>query len=323
MGRKIRPGLYIEPDFREEYAAAGFIKSMLLQMDSSYFMNDVIGYAHSRMAQGFDDYMTVLSQSNENRYHHVYEPGMVGFQEAQLWEHRLYGTGDKRQVSWEWQLSRLPILKPEERAMNPDDPMSEVDSEVIEKLSDEDYVFYMRAPMMEYGLRANIVPTNAKFLFIPTFATQYFRDRKARTSREVNFRMAKHNVPNFSYHNPQEPSGAGGGKQTDGTVGQFTAAWVGYWTQGPADEVFNMEVQPYIETSMGEAEQWIGKAAKQIKSRKVRSVGASFTTFADHEQAEETGRNLAIAFVKGKARSYRQASKHVDKYGYFNGEQGY
>jgi len=190
-------------------------------------------------------------------------------------------------------------------------------------LSDEDYVFYMRAPMMEYGLRANIVPSNAKFIFVPTFATQYFRDRKTGTSRETNFRMTKHNVPNFSYRNPQEPSGAGGGKQKDGTVGQFTAAWVGYWTQGPADEVFNMEVQPYIESSMGEAEQWIGKAAKQVKSKRVRSVGATFSTFADHDKAMETGRNLAIAFTKGKANSYRKASKHVDKYGYFGGEEGY
>lgn len=323
MGRKIKPGLYVEPDLRAGFAATGFIKEMTMQMESSYFINDVIEYAHSQMASGFDDYMTILSQSNENRYHHVYEPGMVGFQEAQLWEHRLYDTGKTRQVSWEWQLSRLPILKPEDRAMNPDDPMSEVDPDVIEKLSDEDYIFYMRAPMMEYGLRANIVPTNAKFLFIPTYAVQYFRNRKSGTSTETNFKMAKHNVPDFSYRNPQEPSAAGGGEAQDGTVGQFTAAWVGYWTQGPADEVFKTQVQPMLEKSMEDAEEWIGKAARQIKGGKTRKISASLITFADNEQAEETGRNLALAFVKGKARSYRQAAKHVDKYGYFGGEQGY
>jgi hypothetical protein len=316
MGRKIKPGLHLEFELDEGYAATGFAYEMTKQIDTNVYMNDVIHFAHAVMSKEFDEVAAVAAVGRVN-LSHVYEPGHEGNPEFQLWDHRLYGRGKQQQASFEWLPSRLPILKPEARSHDPEDPMSKVDSDIIEHLSEEDYVFVMRAPMMEYGLRANILPTNAKFLFIPTFeGGRWYRNKKEGTSTFGAYRLEKHNIPDFNYRNPQDPSGE------DGTVGNFTATWVAYWAGGGAEEVWNTQVVPLIEEGFSEAEYYMGRAVRKVKSGKNRRVSASISSFASQEAAMEAGRNLAIAFVKGQAASYRQAAKHIERHGYF-GEGGY
>lgn len=315
MGKRITPGLFLEPELEDGYAALGFANEMTKQISSPYYMNDLIEYTHAVMSKEFDLMMQAVASANPNRFAHVYEPGKVGIQTMQLWKHSLYGRGASREAAFEWIPSVLPILKPAERATDSSDPMSKVPSEIIDKLSTEDYVFRMRAPIMEYGLKVNIVPVNAKFLFIPTFAVQNLRGKNRKSRTPSNFRFEKHNIPDFEYRNPQEPSG------TDGTVGQFTAAWVGYWSGGGADDVWNSKIKPLIENGLTgrEVEAEIGRATKMV--RKKRRGTMTISSFNDVVAAQEAGANLARAFIKGKARSYRQAAKHVKAKGYFGGER--
>lgn len=316
MGRKIKPGLHLEFELQEGYAATGFAYTMTEQIDTPVYMNDLIKFSHAVMAREFDEVAAAAALSKVNLTH-VYEPGHEGNPDFQLWQHRLYGRGKNQEASFEWLPSHLPILKPEERSHDQQDPMSKVDDDIVEQLSTEDYVFVMRAPMMEYGLKANITPKNAKFLFIPTFdGGRWYRNKKEGTSRFGAYRLEKMNVPDFNYRNPQDPSGS------DGTVGNFTATWVSYWAGGGADEVWMTQIKPMVETGFNEAEHYIGRAVRQVKSGKSRNTNMRLSTFNSAEAAVEAGRNLAIAFVKGQAASYRQAAKHIGRHGYF-GEGGY
>ena len=316
MGKKIKPGLHLEYELDEGYAATGFAYEMTKQIDTPAYMTDLIHFTHAVMAKEFDEVAAAAALSNVNLTH-VYEPGHEGNPDFQLWEHRLYGRGAQQQASFEWLPSHLPILKPEERAQDESDPMSKVDDDIVSELSTEDYVFVMRAPMMEYGLKANILPKNAKFLFIPTFdGGRWYRNKKEGTSRFGAYRLEKQNIPDFNYRNPQDPSG------DDGTVGNFTSVWVAYWAGGGADDVWNTQVKPMVEAGFDEAEHFMGRAVRTVKAGKSRKATVRLSTFNSSEAAMEAGRNLAIAFIKGQAMSYRQASKHIGKHGYF-GEGGY
>ena len=288
----------------------GFIKTMSTEMSSDMYLSDVISYAHAAMADNFDEQTAMIARNNPDRLHHVYEPSHTGERDFQLWEHRLYGRGKSRQASFEWKESVLPIEKPRERHNDPNDPMSKVPMDVIDKLSDQDYIFFMRAPIMEYRMRVNITPKNAKYLFIPTFQGQARRGNANDTwQKQVNYRFDKQNLPDWDYRNPQEPSGG------DGTVGQFTAQWVGFWAGGGADATWNDNVKRVIEKDTALADAEISKAAR-TRTRKRRGT-AALSVFADNDAAFEAGANLARAFVHGKAKSYTQAAKYIRKRGLF------
>jgi hypothetical protein len=254
-------------------------------------------------------------------FQHVYEPNHVGEPGFELWTNKLYGRGEKRQASFEWKVSKLPILKPEERLANPEDPISlvrdEISEEAWQKLNDEDYVFRMRAPIMEYGLTTVITPRpGTKALFIPTFATNWHMTGSVKqgNKRSVahNFRFEKTNVPDWDYKNPQEPSVRGT------TVGQFTAQWVAFWAGGGADAAWSGHVKRGIE---GGLDDWGKAMGKKVKGTRTRRGTAKVFAFNENRAAEEAGRNLAKAYITGKARSYAQASKYIDKYGVYGGQR--
>lgn len=317
MGVVKKPGIDLEFELEEGYFATGFAQGLAQTISSKYYLTSVVEYAHTMMSRDFNDTMSAISQNKPWAFQHVYEPGQVGVQSMQLWENKLYGRGEKRQASFTWKMSHMPILTPEERLDDPKDPINaaadELSDEAWMKLNEKHYVFRMRAPIMEYGLRTDIKPRpGTKMLFIPTWKKQFHYTGSRRTgtikATPKNFMFSKHNVPDFNYHNPQEPSVKGG------TVGQFTAQWVAFWSGGGATASFNSHVRGALEGGLGEWEKQFGRSMSGSRTRK---GVASFKTFNNKKAAFESGRNLAKAFVEGKARSYKSASKYIDDYGVF------
>lgn len=284
------------------------------EINTDQYLADVIEYSYALINKEFNSVMTALAASNPDRFKHVYEPGKTGIEQYKLWNMKLYGRGRKREASFEWIPSVMPILTPRQRAMDPNDPMSKVPNEVIEKLSDRRYVFRMQAPIMEYRMKVAITPVNSDFLFIPTMNSR--RHRTSGGSYETrNYRFEKYNMPDWDYRNPQDPSGS------ESTVGQFTSAWVAFWNGGGAEQVWDSEIAPGIEKGLATgAGSQINNAAKMVRRR---SASIEFSTFNDNYAAFESGANLARAFIRGKARSYRQAAKWIDKNGFFGGEREY
>lgn len=317
MGLRKKPGIDLEFDLEEGYYANGYAQGLAEGFSSKYYLSAVVEYAWSMMQRDFNEQMLGIAQTKPWAFQHVYEPGHTGEAGFELWTNKLYGRGDNRQASFEWKISKLPIIKPEERAEDPRDPMSKIDPDILEKLSDEDYIFRMRAPIMEYGLMTTITPRpGTKALFIPTMKPTYHwsgsKKKGTLTSRAEHFRFDKVNQPDWDYRNPQDPSGAGS------TVGQFTAQWVAFWSGGGAQASWSYHVQKGIEGGISD---WGKALGKKVSGNRTRRGTARVYTFAKAKQAEEAGRNLAAAYIRGKARSFASASKYIDKYGVFGGQR--
>ena len=320
MGKSIQPGLHLEFEADDGYAALGYMSGMTTGISTDYYMESVLEYAHSQMANDFDVIMSALASASKSswKFQHVYEPGYAGVRGFELWRHQIYGRGKSRQASFTWVDSKVPILKPEERADDPNDPMHYVDPDIIEKLSDEDYIFRMRAPIMEYGLTTVITPRpGTKALFIPTKNLTMHSSGKGenKTWAAEHFRFDKVNIPDWGYRNPQEPSLKGS------TVGQFTKQWVDFWSGAGAAQSWDSKVLKAVNGGIAEMEKNMGMTVKRRTRRRSTQVGIA--TFSNAKAAEESGRNLALAFVKGQAKSYKQAAAYIKKKGYFGGETGY
>jgi hypothetical protein len=287
-----RNAIDIEADLVDGYKVAGFVTGLATEVHTSRYIGPVVEYAHDRMARAFDLEIDNVARGNEASLGHVYEWRMLGLPEGRLWRHTLTGRGENRQASWSWQQSTMPILTPQERkdADNPDDPISEVDDEDIKELSDRQYVFHWKAPVIEYGLTVNIVAVNAKALFIPSFGA------------ENGFYFAK------SSHNQMKSKG----------TGKFTAFWTNWWANGAA-KVWDIEVKRTIERDLGQSKRELAKTTAGRASSKTFSIN----TIANNEKAFEAGRNYAEAYVKGKAKSYAQAAKYIDRYGKYGDEVNY
>lgn len=287
-----RNAIDIEADMTEGYKALGFITGFSSEVSTDRFIGPVVEYAHSEMAQAFDLEIDQVARGNEESLGHVYEWRMVGTPQGRLWRHTLTGRGANRQASWEWQQSKTNILTPEERknADNPNDPINAVDDEDLAELSDRKYYFYNKAAVIEYGLPVNIVAVNAKALFIPSF------------SHESGYYFAK------SSSNQMANKGAG----------KFTAFWTNWWSTG-ADAIWQNQIKRIIEKDLGRSKKELSKTTRGRKSKKTFSLN----TFADNDTAFEAGRNYAEAYIKGRAKSYKQAAKYIDRYGKYGDEVNY
>jgi hypothetical protein len=299
-----KPAISLEMDFSDGYEAAGFVRGMTAEMSTDRYLGSVMGMAHTLMAEAFDATMDAMAASNRSAYHHVYEWRMIGVPGGRLWRHAMVGRGTSREATFEWQASKAPILTPEERQSDPlgtNDPMVGVDLESL-NLKPRTYFFYWKAPMMEYDLAARVRPRYAKRLFIPTWRAP------------GNYTFGMETYQEFSSANPQDGSGG------PGTVGNFTAAWLGWWnSEAPA--MWDNQVRHVIEND-------IGVMGKEV-GRKKRATTSTFTlkTFGgvkDYKFAAfESGRNRAEALVKGKARSYTKASKYINNNGTFGVDVDY
>lgn len=299
-----RPAMKLDFDLDDGYAALGFMNGMATEINTDRYLGSVIDYSHDILAAAFDVHMDTIARSNPSAYHHVYEWRMVGLPPGRLWRHKISGGGSTtggrvREATFEWRASVRPILTPKERQSDPlgiSDPMEQVDSEVIAKLKNRTYFFYNKAPMMEYGLRANVYPKNGKYLFVPSIGTG-----------PKNFYLARHTDQDFSFANPQDHSGGGG------TVGKFTTAWVAWWNT-VAPTLWDAQVRNTIDNDLGKTEKEMGRA---LQGRRSRGKSFGIATFNSGNAAFESGKNLAQAYFKGKEQSYRSASRYVDKNGVF------
>lgn len=291
MGKARRNAVDIEADMADGYKALGFVQGMSEELSTDRFIGPVIEFAHSRMAESFDDEIDSAAGAGTDSLQHVYEWRMLGLPQGRLWRHTLTGRGENRQASWKWVASKAPILTPSERKAegDPSDPINNVSDEALARLSDRKYIFYWKAPIVEYGLSVNIRPVYAKALFVPT-------DSNAR-----GYYFSKGTSNQFQ----------------EGGQGKFTAFWTTWWANG-ASALWSAEIKRTIEKDLGRSRT---ELAKVTGRRRKKSFGIN--AMSDNFAAYEAGRNMAEAYIKGKAKSYKQAAKYVDRYGQFGDEVNY
>lgn len=305
-----KPAIRMEMDMDEGYALLGHIEGIASAIDTDRYIGSVIKYSHNELAKVFDAHMDLAAVGNPSAYHHVYEWRMVGLPQGRLWKHKLSGggvideaQGRVREATFQFLSSTRPILNPEERKSDPlrlHDPMANVPMATIAKLHDRKYIFYAKASMMEYGLSATVLPRYSKFLFVPN-----------RRGSKGTWSLMEMTQQNFTYANPQDHSGGAG------TVGRFTKAWVDWWGT-TASKLWDDTVRHTIENDLGKSEAELKKTVRaRPKQRKVMGIGV-FKATSGHA-AFESGKNLAEAYIFGKAKSYVTGAKHVDQYGTYGG----
>ena len=166
-----------------------------------------------------------------------------------------------------------PIPTPQERAQDPNDPISLVPKEELDKLSDRRYIFYWKAPIMEYDYGVNILPRYAKALFIPT---------------------GDPSNP-FVFANQATALQPGG----EESRGAFTMEWTQWWGNQAAD-AFDSHLREGLERDVAGAETGI-RVGKRTRSGK--SLGLNVTK--NYEAAYESGEAWAQDYFLRKAAKYR------------------
>lgn len=252
-------------DLTEAYAVMGSMIGITQTIETKDYQGNILKFMHEQMVREFDYEMHLQAGAMRERFHHVYEWNAVGVPDAKLWRHTLSGNGSTRTAGFEFLISKTPIPTPDQRAKNPDDPMSIVAPEERAKLSKRRYVFRWKAPLMEYRMPVTIAPRSGQYLFIPTFRSEQ----------------------GFIFHQGSVRQNSG----NDLTAGAFTTEWAEFFG-GRGQQIAGETVQRMVEEEYQQASmQW----RKTARSRKV-TVGIQAAN--DARAAFEAGRKASQTYLK-------------------------
>jgi hypothetical protein len=268
---------FLQVDISGLGASMGMVSGMGATIKTNRYADDVLKMTHAVLTEEFDLTMDVWARAAPDYFHHVYEWGTLGLPVGRLWKHDLVGHGASRSASWNWVASKRPVPSPQERADNPNDPMSQLDDEELSKFSGRRYFFYWKAPVMEYNTPVNIEPKNGKMIAFPVWDIE----KPIRFSKGLRV---------------MDPGG-------QNTTGAFTAAWVGWWNT-EAQKRFSEIVQPVLEKDLDNVAQDTVRRGSRIRKK---SVGLA--VLKDYEQAFTLGEEWASLALKKKSSAYKRRFK--------------
>lgn len=252
--------LFVRSDLSEMSMMEGVLQGLSTTVESDRFITPVVENAHVLMANEFDLSMDLKVEPYLDRYHHVYEwwNSPLPWDQARLWRHELKGAGaNNRIATWSWKASKTPIPDHYERKSYGSKWSSHLEDQDIDMLSKRKYIFYWKAPIMEYNTPVKVRPRYAKQLFVPT-------PRGAPKNR-FTFR------DEITINNP-------GGEET---TGAFTAAWVTWWSRtGP------LIMEESVEKSV---KQGVEKATIKALKKGSQKRSVSISTIVSHEVAMQNG----------------------------------
>jgi hypothetical protein len=143
--------LSVTADTVEVSSLAGFITNLSASLNTDANMGSVLGYAHEKLSDKFDAYMSVVAPAAPGQFHHVYDWNRIGAPKHQLWRNVIRGRGNDRYASFEFRASVLPVPLPEGN----------------KKPFRRKHRFIYKAMVMEYNMSVTITPKRAKMLAFP------------------------------------------------------------------------------------------------------------------------------------------------------------
>lgn len=143
--------LAINADTIEVSALSGFITNLSAKVGMDVNTAPVLKFAHERMSERFDNYMSVIAPAAPGQFHHVYDWDRIGVPQYQLWKNVLRGRGNERYASFEFRASVRPVPFPEG----------------AKKPFRRKHRFVYKAMIMEYNIGVTIRPKRAKMLAFP------------------------------------------------------------------------------------------------------------------------------------------------------------
>lgn len=203
----MRDQMDIQADFSELAKFIGSAEGWASEVDTPYYMADLLRSAHGIAAKAFDAETAAVAAAG-NGLGHMYEWGTVGInpakdtpalnptsRAAKLWAHKLDGNGTNRKIDFVFRPSVVPVPLPEDigTANNVQAPKRR-------------YTFAARPWITEYGVPVVIKPKYAKVLFIPHYGMDGGVDERANirgysiTPYAVTTVPGKTNAGNFTRH---------------------------------------------------------------------------------------------------------------------------
>jgi hypothetical protein len=270
-------GVQVAGDFSEVGNAMGVISGMAKTVKTDRYLSDVISYVYDSLTREFDLHMDVMVGAAPERFSHVYEWNSKESADRsmdRLWTHKMLGSGGSRVATFVWKASVKPIATPQERkASNPDDPIAQVPDDELAKLSKRRYIFYWKAPIMEYNLSVTITPKYARSLFIPT----------GDPAQPFVF---------VDYYRNLQPGG-------QNNTGQFTMEWATWWATA-APTIFEENLQQGLEDDL----RGVVRGIRQGTRKRTGKVGIK--AMADYDMAFAHGEDWAQNYVKDRIRKRRK-----------------
>ena len=257
-------------DLSEVGEAIGAIRGMTVAVRTPAYINAVLTLAHDRMAIAFDEAIDLVSEEGRSpSLQHVYDWPQDGAP-LKLWKHTLIGLGASREASFEFLPSVRPIPTPQERASNPNDPISLVPPEELARLSQRRYIFQWKAPIMEYNTPVTIRAKNVSMLFIPTGIWEH----------------------SFVFAESVQVNNPGGNVST----GRFTAFWTDWWDTAP-DDVFESQIKNILEHDLANIP--IGTRSRNKVASLYVNVGMA--------QSMKIGEAATLKYMEERSAGYRRA----------------
>lgn len=268
--------LRVDADFSEVAGALGALRGMTVAVRTPAYINSVLTLAHDRMAKAFDNEMDLVSEEGRSQsLQHVYDWSQNAAP-LKLWKHSLKGYGATKEASFDFLPSVRNIPTPMERmGRDSNDAIKLVPMQEIAKLSQRNYIFRWKAPIMEYNTPVNIVVKHAKALFIPTGIVS--KPFKFATSQRIN-----------------SPGG-------NVSTGRFTSFWVSWWSTN-ADIVFEEKVRNIIENDLANIPIGSRKRAKTATIM-TRAGKAGFDTYMKIGEAE------TLKYMENRSAGYKRMSR--------------
>lgn len=267
---------FVMADFSEAGAALGAVSGMAKVVRTDRYLADVVKMVHSGLSKDFDLYMDGLYALAPRRFHHVYEWGSHGGPGGRLWKHTLMGGGANRNASWEWVASKKAIPSPQQRANNPDDPMSQLSQDEVAEFSKQRYYFYWKAPVMETGYPVYITPSYTKSIAFPIWD--------------------KGDGQTIAFSKGTTIENPGG----DEVQGAFTTAWTQWWAE-EAPRRFEERIAPVVENDLSRD---FDETVRRTSRRRKGSVGISAMT--DFNRAFKISEEWMMDQSYSRSRGYQR-----------------
>lgn len=260
MAKRLRG---IDVDDSAVMKLTGFMDTLSKDLGKSRTLNPVMKYVYGELDKNFTMHMAKTAVGQPDRFHHVYEWGLLGVPQAQLWDTTLGGSGSQRAIGFNWRASKSQVPLPD-----PLPPESKGGKQL-----QGGHVFVWKAPVMEYGLSVNIAPVQSDNL---AFMASDIRQRPMRnglwfSNRSVRFDKA----PNSKL-----------------AYGSFTKEFLEWWGGSGADKAFNGSIKDVVERGIGAPA--VAKAIRAARMNAAKGRGGAIS----REAAQDAGRERAEEFLR-------------------------
>ena len=261
------PGMQWNVDFGQVSKAIGAVYGIADASEMPQYLSNILDDAHAEAAEAFDRTAATIAAAGGG-IKHMYEWGTTGINnerttrrfsdptspQARLYQHVIAGEGSNiKDITWVPRQSVVPVPRPTVKKTG-------IEKRYLDKLSNNRYVFYNKAMVMETGQEVTLAHSKTGLLFVPFYGNPS-PDARA-TDKRRGFMM---------YPLSKGPITMRPGAKV---AGRFTALWTGWWNQTGVRMMelrANSDFNRHIAMVLTEAEKGASTQLSPVQARKYKA----------------------------------------------------